>query len=97
MAAIDPAELDALARLSRLSLADDERDAFARQLGEVIAYLEALQAIDVEGVAPWRPDEPAATPLRDDVAGAAVDRDAMLAAVPVSDEGLVIVPRFVES
>ncbi|MFO0637110.1 MAG: Asp-tRNA(Asn)/Glu-tRNA(Gln) amidotransferase subunit GatC [Nannocystaceae bacterium] len=86
-----------LARLSRLSLRDDEREAFARQLGEVIAYLEALQSIDVDAVPPWRPEEPAAAPLRDDVAGAAIDRDRVLAAVPASEDGLVTVPRFVES
>lgn len=55
-----------VARLARLSLSDEERDLFSRQLADILAWAESLQSLDVEGVPPmthtlaqsWRSDEP---------------------------------------
>ena len=55
-----------VARLARLSLTAEERSLFARQLEEILAWAESLQALDVAAVPPmahalqpeWREDEP---------------------------------------
>lgn len=56
-----------LARLSRLQLTEEEIDQFAEEIGDILEYTEALQAIDLDGLEPtyqvtglkdvMRPDE----------------------------------------
>jgi len=94
--AIGRDEIDSLATLARLSLPDDERDTFARQLGTIVSYLEQLQGVELEGVPEYVAPLPDAAPLRDDVASAPIERAAILAGVSATRDDLVIVPRFVE-
>ena len=44
--------VDHVARLARLSLTDEEKQPFARQLDEILACAESLQALDTSGVPP---------------------------------------------
>ena len=81
-----------VARLARLSLTDEERRVFARQLEEILAWAESLQALDTSGVPPMsHPRE--AEVLRDDEKRAGVDREAALGAAPDASDGLFRVPR----
>lgn len=41
-----------LARLSRLSLTDDEIEEFSGELSEILQYVEQLQAADITGLQP---------------------------------------------
>jgi aspartyl-tRNA(Asn)/glutamyl-tRNA(Gln) amidotransferase subunit C len=53
MAQVDEAVVAHVARLARLTLTDDERRLFARQLADVLRHAESLQALDLEGVTPF--------------------------------------------
>ncbi len=65
---IEKATVLHVAELASLSLAEDEVDALAKDLANIVHYVEQLSAVDTEGVAPmtvastqpdaWRPDEP---------------------------------------
>jgi aspartyl-tRNA(Asn)/glutamyl-tRNA(Gln) amidotransferase subunit C len=96
MTTIGRDELDTLATLARLSLDADERDAFVRQLGTIVEYLENLQGVAVDDVPEYVSPAHAATPLRDDVATPPFDRDAILAGCADTRDALVVVPRFME-
>jgi aspartyl-tRNA(Asn)/glutamyl-tRNA(Gln) amidotransferase subunit C len=93
---IDEGEIDSLAALARLSLPKDERDTFVRQMDAIVGYLAKLQAVDVDAVPEYVAPLPEAAPLRDDVATAASEAEAILAGCPQTRDGLVIVPRFVD-
>jgi aspartyl-tRNA(Asn)/glutamyl-tRNA(Gln) amidotransferase subunit C len=83
--------VDHVARLAHLSLTDEERTLFARQLDEILAWAESLQAVDVSAVEPLAP---AGTgELRADVERDGVSRERALAAAPDAAEGLFRVPR----
>jgi aspartyl-tRNA(Asn)/glutamyl-tRNA(Gln) amidotransferase subunit C len=41
-----------LAQLARLDLTDDEVEEYTRELSEILQYVEKLQAVDVDGLAP---------------------------------------------
>ena len=41
-----------LARLSRISLSDDEVDSFASEFNEILHYVEQLQRVDTTGLEP---------------------------------------------
>ncbi|HYC70490.1 MAG TPA: Asp-tRNA(Asn)/Glu-tRNA(Gln) amidotransferase subunit GatC [Opitutaceae bacterium] len=61
-------DIDYVANLARLALTPAEKEKFARQLGDVLHYVEKLRSVDVTGVEPmahaapvfnvWEPDEP---------------------------------------
>lgn len=94
----DPARLDIdyVANLARLALTPAEKEKFARQLADVLHYVEKLRAVDVTGVEPmahaapvfnvWQTDEPRA--------GLAVE-DALRNA-PVRRDQRIAVPKVVE-
>jgi aspartyl-tRNA(Asn)/glutamyl-tRNA(Gln) amidotransferase subunit C len=81
-----------VARLARLSLSDDERRVFARQLEEILAWAESLQALDTSGVPPMSHPREAAS-LRDDEPRPGLDRETAFAAAPDARDGLFRVPR----
>jgi len=83
-----------VARLARLSLTEEERRLFARQLEEILAWAESLQALDTSGVPPMsRPRE--AESWREDEPRASFDRETAFATAPDAADGLFRVPRVI--
>lgn len=85
--------VDQVARLARLSLAAEERELFARQLDEILAWAESLQSVDVTGVEPI----PTATAAawRADTEREGLPRERVLEDAPDAAEGLFRVPRVI--
>lgn len=52
MSAIDRKTIDHLARLSRLSLTEEEAEGFAHDLSAIIAHASDLEKADTKGVSP---------------------------------------------
>lgn len=44
------ADVERIAELARLELTSDEVDLFTRQLGDILGYVEQIQALDTTGV-----------------------------------------------
>ena len=83
-----------VAQLARLSLTDEERRLFARQLEDILAWADSLQALDTSDVPPMsRPRE--AEALREDEPRDGLDRQAALEAAPEAADGLFRVPRVI--
>ena len=59
-------ELENLCVLSRLQIAPAEMEGVAAKLSEIVAMVEALQAVDTAGVAPMAHPLDRAQPLRED-------------------------------
>jgi aspartyl-tRNA(Asn)/glutamyl-tRNA(Gln) amidotransferase subunit C len=83
-----------VARLARLTLADDELDLFTGQLGAVLAHARDVEALDVADVPPMSHPYPLANVLREDTVGPTVDRDEVLAAAPAVEDGRFRVPAI---
>jgi aspartyl-tRNA(Asn)/glutamyl-tRNA(Gln) amidotransferase subunit C len=71
-----------IAKLASLSLSAQEKETFARQLDQILAYAESIQGLNTDKVEPmshartseiFRPDEPHQSLRREDVLGAAPD------------------------
>lgn len=86
-------DVQQLASLARLALTDDEAERFAGQLGDILAFVREIQAVDTSAVA--APAHDAAGALRDDTVRPSLDRDEIFKAAPGADEaaGLFKVPR----
>lgn len=94
---IDPSIVDRVARLARLELSDEERQQFARQLGDILEYCATLNTLDTEGVEPTSQVLTLTNVFRDDVPGEPLPRDAVLAAAPDHANGFFKVPPVIET
>jgi aspartyl-tRNA(Asn)/glutamyl-tRNA(Gln) amidotransferase subunit C len=94
MAKLTLETVDHVARLAHLSLTETERALFTRQLAEILAYAESIQAIDTRNVPPMSHALTGET-LRDDSVTPGVSRASVLASAPDSAERLFRVPRII--
>ena len=67
-AALTPDTVRTIADLARLQLTDDELERFTAQLGDVLGYVEQLNALETTGVEPLTHPLELTTALREDVA-----------------------------
>lgn len=96
VAEVDPKEIRALANLARLQLSDEQVDAFAPQVSQILGYLQQLAQVDVEGVEPFVGPELPEIKLRADEPAPAFERAKLLSGVPENDGVHVLVPKFKE-
>jgi aspartyl-tRNA(Asn)/glutamyl-tRNA(Gln) amidotransferase subunit C len=94
MARVTEETVDHVARLARLSLSDEERETFAHQLEEILAYAESIQGLDTSLVAPMS-HAGAAAVFRDDAVQPSLPHETALAPAPDQDAGLFRVPRII--
>lgn len=94
--ALSKDEVRKVAELARLELTADELELFTRQLGDILTYVEQINALDTTGVAPTsqvlnrpvdRDDQPGPTLSRHDLLGNAPDA--------ALESGLFKVPRVI--
>lgn len=88
-------EVRHVAHLARLDLPEDVLDTMAEQLGSILDYIETLNRVDTEGVAPTAHAVSRQTPLRADERRPHLDRDAALANAPERDEASFLVPKVI--
>ena len=81
-----------MAELARLSLTDDELEAFTVQLADILDHAADLDALDLADVAPTAHPLPLVNVFRADVIGPTSDRDEVLAAAPEVEEAQFKVP-----
>jgi len=84
--------VDHVARLARLSLTDEERALFARQLDQILEYAESIQSLDTDAVEPMSHALTAGT-FRADVPREGLARDRVLESAPDAKDSLFRVPR----
>jgi aspartyl-tRNA(Asn)/glutamyl-tRNA(Gln) amidotransferase subunit C len=83
-----------VAKLARLSLADDELDTFTAQLAAVLEHAEDVAALDLAEVPPTSHPFPLVNVLRPDVPGPTLSNDDALAGAPQAEEGRFRVPTI---
>ena len=90
------ADVERVAALAHLELTDEEKQLFARQLADILAYAEQVQAVDTTGV-PATSHVNAHGVERDDVPAPSLTVDEAIANAPdgVPSAGLFRVPRVI--
>ena len=94
MPRVTPETVDHVAKLAHLALTPEEKATFARQLDDVLAYAESIQALDTSAVEPMS-HAAGAGGLRPDEPRPGLERDAVLEEAPDADSGLFRVPRVI--
>jgi len=92
------AEIDVnyVAHLARLALAPDEAAKLGAQLGQILAYVEKLQELDVSQVEATAHAVPLANVTRPDVVQPSLSSEQALRNAPAQANGLFLVPKIVE-
>jgi aspartyl-tRNA(Asn)/glutamyl-tRNA(Gln) amidotransferase subunit C len=93
---IDAATVRKVARLARIQVEDAKLEQLAGELSGILNWIEQLNEVDTEGVAPMASTEAVALPMRDDVVTDGGDAARVLANAPKSDRGFFVVPKVVE-
>jgi aspartyl-tRNA(Asn)/glutamyl-tRNA(Gln) amidotransferase subunit C len=90
-------EVDRIAALANLALTDEERDLFARQLADILAYANEVSEVDTTGVPPTAYVLREETALRDDEPRPSLARADAFANAPdaAREAGLFKVPRVI--
>ncbi|HVQ29445.1 MAG TPA: Asp-tRNA(Asn)/Glu-tRNA(Gln) amidotransferase subunit GatC [Vicinamibacteria bacterium] len=85
--------VDHVARLAHLSLRDEERQVFARQLDEILAFAESIQKLDTTLVPPMS-HASAREAFREDAVLESLPRESVTTSAPDAQDGLFRVPRI---
>ena len=98
-ASFSRADVARIAALARLAVTDAELDTYARQLGDILTYAEAIQAVDTNGVPPYA-STLAGLPtdtLRDDVVATSLANEDAMRNAPNADRaaGTFVVPKVI--
>ncbi|MDD3836288.1 MAG: Asp-tRNA(Asn)/Glu-tRNA(Gln) amidotransferase subunit GatC [Phenylobacterium sp.] len=94
--AIDAATVKKVARLARIAEPDDKLEPLARELSGILDWIEQLNEVDTDGVAPMTSAVAASLPMRDDVVTDGGDPAKVLANAPKTERGFFVVPKVVE-
>ncbi len=87
-------EVAHLARLSRLTLSDDELDRFAGQLDVIIGAVARVQEVAAAGIPPTTHAAELSNVFRADVEEPCLGADVVLAQAPAAEQGRFRVPRI---
>jgi aspartyl-tRNA(Asn)/glutamyl-tRNA(Gln) amidotransferase subunit C len=96
MSADSDLNLDYVANLARLALSPAEKEKFARQLGDILHYVDKLRQVDVTGVEPMAHAAPVFNVWQEDVAQPGLPVEAALQNAPAQRQHMIVVPKVVE-
>lgn len=89
-------DLDHIARLARLRIDPERRDALTRELSAMISFAESLSSIDTTGIAPTAHAASTVNRFREDTVKPSTPREELLANAPKAEDCCFVVPRVVE-
>jgi aspartyl-tRNA(Asn)/glutamyl-tRNA(Gln) amidotransferase subunit C len=96
MPAIGPSDVARVAALARLVFSEEETEAMARDLEQILGHVRSLDAIDTDGVAPTAHGFELATPLRADEPVPPLDPELAVSNAPERLGTAFLVPKMIE-
>lgn len=85
-----------VAHLARIAVAIDEVEHLRGELNAMLAFVEQLNEVNVDGVEPMTSVTPMAMRMRDDVVTEGKIADAITANAPATEDHFFLVPKVVE-
>ena len=93
---VDKDTVRRIAKLARIALDESRVEPMARELNGILAWVEQLQEVNVEGVEPMTSVVAQKLKMRDDVVTDGNIADAVTANAPMSEDHFFVVPKVVE-
>lgn len=93
---VDAATVRRIAHLARIAVADEEVEHLRGEINAILAFVEQLQEVNVEGVEPMTSVTPMVMKKRADVVTDGGDADAVTKNAPATEDHFFLVPKVVE-
>ena len=93
---IDQATVRRIAHLARIAVTEEEVPHLQGEINAILSFVEALGAVDVEGVEPMTSVIPMKLPLRADVVTDGEIGGLVLANAPLAEDDFFLVPKVIE-
>ncbi len=93
---LDPATVRRIARLARIRVSEDQLAPLGAELSGILAWIEQLNEVNVDGVEPLTGAAQMALRLREDVVNDGGNADAVLSNAPDRAGAFYAVPKVVE-
>ena len=94
--AVDAQTVRRIAHLARIAVEEDEVERLKGELNAILAFVEQLQEVNVEGVEPMTSVTPMKMKMRADVVTDGDNVEAVLKNAPATAENFFQVPKVVE-
>lgn len=93
---VDQAIVRRIAHLARIAVSEDEVPHLQGELNAMLAFVEDLNAVNVDGVEPMTSVIPMRMRLRQDAVTDHAGADVVVGNAPVSEDHFFMVPKVVE-
>jgi aspartyl-tRNA(Asn)/glutamyl-tRNA(Gln) amidotransferase subunit C len=93
---VDAATVRRIAHLARIAVADDEVERLQGEINAVLAFVEQLQEVNVDGVEPMTSVTPMKLKQRGDVVTDGGIADDIVKNAPATEDNFFLVPKVVE-
>lgn len=94
--ALDTAQVAKIAHLARIRLTEEECEAFAGDLSNILGWIEQLREVETTDVEPMTSVVDVDLPMREDAVTDGGYPDRILANAPETTAGYFVVPKVVE-
>ena len=85
-----------IAHLARIEVSEAEMPDLQAEINAILKFVEALDAVDVDGVEPMTSVIPMRLPMREDVVTDGNIAPLVLANAPLTEDGFFVVPKVIE-
>lgn len=93
MSKIGISEVHRLAKLARIGVSDEQAAHLAVELGQIVGFVEQLQAVDISDTLPTDQVTGLVDVWREDVVKPSMDRVELLKNAPAHQDGYIVVKR----
>jgi aspartyl-tRNA(Asn)/glutamyl-tRNA(Gln) amidotransferase subunit C len=93
---LEKADVEKIAHLARLAVSEDQVDAVASDLSNILELVEQMNAVDTEGVTPMAHPLHMVQRLREDEVTEQNQREHFQTVAPLTENGLYLVPKVIE-
>jgi len=93
---VDAKTVQRIAHLARIAVADDEVERLKGELNAILAFIEQLSEVDVEGVEPMTSVTPMVMKKREDKVTDGEMPDLIVKNAPAREDHFFVVPKVVE-
>ncbi len=96
MSKITEEDVSYVAALAQLQLDDAARARLVKEMGDILSYMDALNALNTDGVEPMMHALEMTNVFREDVVGVSLTREEALKNAPVDDGSYFMVPKILD-
>lgn len=93
---VDKETVERIAKLARIRLKEEQKEPLAKELSNILGWVEQLSQLDTEGVPPMTSVVEMRIPLRKDEVTDGGYPEKVTANAPESSHGFYVVPKVVE-